>query len=261
MTETESGKMPTAFIGHGSPMNALQQNQYTSNWSKLGRTFPRPSALLCISAHWITSGTSIQASPHPKQIFDIYGFPKELYQLKYEPIGSPKTLLDVASLNPNIQNSMDWGLDHGAWSVLYWMYPLADVPTLQLSLNRNFSIEDHIHMAQSLKGLRERNILVLASGNIVHNLQAISWKDDAKAQTWAIDYELLVLETVGSTNYSHREKLDRIFSSPLLKLAHPTPEHLIPLIYTIGMTDEGTSLRTEVSGIQNSSISMASVIG
>jgi 4,5-DOPA dioxygenase extradiol len=255
----ENQSMPSIFMGHGSPMNIIDDNQYTQNMDKVATLIEKPRAIMCVSAHWITDGTQITQSEKPKQIYDFGGFPKELYNIKYEPLGAPE-LVGQISKNDRIQETSNWGLDHGTWSVLHHMFPKQDIPVFQLSLNKNFNVGQHLELARELKNLAGQKILCLGSGNIVHNLQKIQWDPKGVAESWAIDFEKIVLEVVSNLNLSSEQKLEKIFNSSLLNRAHPTIEHLLPLVYALGTADESKTPNILIQGIQNASISMASII-
>lgn len=252
-------RMPALFIGHGSPMNMIQKNTYTEAFQRLGRELPEPAAILAVSAHWQTPSTEIVASPRPKQIFDFSGFPDELYKIHYTPEGSPALAADVARKAANVSETGEWGLDHGAWSVLHHMYPLQNIPAFQLSLSRQLAPLDHLRVAREIRYLREKGVLIMGSGNIVHNLRQIDWNPDAKPHDWAVDFENFVLETLAAQNLSAEEKVERVFASPQLRLAHPTVEHLLPLIYVLGAADETEAPVVQARGIQNAAVSMAAI--
>lgn len=250
--------MASIFFGHGSPMNAIEENEFTDTMKKAGRELPSPPAILCISAHWVTSGTYIQSSEHPKQIFDFSGFSKELHKIIYEPLGSPQYAKKINLINHQIIMSTDWGIDHGAWSILHHMYPSKNIPVMQLSIDKNLSPIQHYKLAQSLSEIYREGVLCLGSGNIVHNLREISWNASARPFDWALEFEHLTVETVTNSNLSNEEKVVKIFSLDLLKRAHPTIEHLVPLIYNLGVLDKMISMKVLSRGIQNASISMTS---
>lgn len=250
---------PVIFVGHGSPMNIVANNVFTENMGQIANSIQKPKAILVISAHWITEGAKLTAAAKPKQIYDFGGFPEELYKIKYEPAGAPNLVKEFAATHSNFQGTDQWGLDHGSWAVLHRMYPLQDVPVMQLSMNSNYNVDQHLELARELKSLKQENILVLASGNIVHNLRQIAWDPDSPAKSWAIDFENLVLEALSNMNLSTEQRLEKIFSSELLPIAHPTLEHLIPLVYALGSADEAGTPEVLIKGIQNSSISMTSI--
>ncbi len=255
----QSQLMPTLFVGHGSPMNLIDDNRYTRQFREVGAQLGKPLAILCISAHWITRGTEVLAAARPRQIYDFAGFPDELYQIAYQPPGAESLAHRLAAENAVMQPTTNWGLDHGTWAVLHHMYPDQDVPVFQLSLDARLSPLEHLALARSLRTLREQGVLILASGNIVHNLRAIDWNPDAAPHSWATDYETLVLETMRQTELSAEEKVERIFKAKLLKMAHPTVDHLMPLIYALGASQESEASRLVIQGVQNASVSMASV--
>lgn len=256
--ETEAS-LPSFFLGHGSPMNALADNPFTQTFHKIGLEIPVPQAVLCISAHWETQGTQVNTALRPKQIFDFGGFPDELYKLKYEPPGAPEKASELMALNSQITGTQDWGVDHGTWTVLRHMYPSPSIPVFQLSLNKNYSPKQHFELAQSIKALRQKGVLIIASGNIVHNLRRIEWEADAPAYSWASEYENLILSTLEDQSMASEEKLNKIFTSKLMNICHPTIEHLLPLVYCLGIAEDKAAPQVLIKGIQNGSISMASV--
>lgn len=251
--------MPALFVGHGSPMNLLYKNKYTETFARLGQALPKPSAILCISAHWLTANTEIVPDEKPKQIFDFYGFPEELYQILYAPEGSPQVAMDLSKKNERVIPTKNWGLDHGSWSVLHHMYPAQNIPILQMSIDQHLSPLEHLQMARQLKYLRQSGVLIMGSGNIVHNLRRIDWNSEATPHGWAVDFEEFVLQTLQAQNLSSEEKVKKIFSSPQLHIAHPSIEHLLPLVYVLGVAGEDEIAKVEVRGIQNAAVSMAAV--
>ena len=253
--------MPTLFVGHGSPMNIVAKNQYTEGFQKIGETLPKPKAIMCISAHWLTNGTQVQVMQKPKQIYDFGGFPEELYQVKYTPDGSPQVGKSLTNWNQQILTTEDWGLDHGTWSVLHHMYPKQDIPVFQLSLDKNKNAKEHLKLAQSLQQLRSQGVLILGSGNIVHNLRQIQWDPEAAPHEWAVEYETFILDLLKDSRLTHLEKVDKMLSSKLFSISHPTPEHFLPLIYNLGLTTEGSAMSVVSKGIQNAAISMATIQG
>lgn len=249
----------TFFIGHGSPMNIVADNVFTQEMSHISTVIQKPKAILVVSAHWITDGVQMTAAIRPKQIYDFGGFPEELYKIKYEPPGAPDVVKDFVSLHQNFSGTEEWGLDHGTWAVLYHMFPKQDIPVFQLGLNRNYTIDQHLQLGRELKSLKEQNVLILGSGNIVHNLRQISWNPDAPVMPWAAEFEHFALESLQNSNFSTQDRLEKIFQSPLLRQAHPSLEHLIPLIYTLGASGEKEVPQVLIKGVQNGSISMASL--
>jgi 4,5-DOPA dioxygenase extradiol len=225
-------KYPILFVGHGSPMNAIEDSEFSDEWKKLGQEVPRPKAILAVSAHWSTSGTKVSSQAKPKQIYDMYGFPPELYALKYPAKGDPQLASEALNLlgeKASIDNS--WGIDHGVWSVLHRMYPEADVPVTELSVNLDATPEEHFRLGQKLAPLRKEGILILTSGNIVHNLSLIDW-DKKGGFSWANAFDAWIEKTITEKNFalvSHYEK-----AGESAKKAFFTPEHFYPLLYALG---------------------------
>lgn len=256
---TGAALAPVLFVGHGSPLNLVEKNVYTDTWRRWGAAHPTPRAILSVSAHWMTDSTQFTLETPPQQIFDFYGFPQKLYQIKYEPEGAPWLADILPSLRDQTQSSEKWGLDHGTWAVLHHMYPQQNIPTVQLSLSRKLKPLEHLKVAQSLRVLRKHGVMVMGSGNIVHNLRQIDWNPEASAHEWARDFEKFVLELLANSNLSQEQKVERLFEHPALARSHPTIEHLLPLVYTIGSSEEHEVVHIEVEGIQNAAVSMASV--
>jgi 4,5-DOPA dioxygenase extradiol len=186
--DVSSHKMPVLFIGHGSPMNAIEHNAFTESLGQLSARLPRPKAVCVVSAHWVTSGTHVLKSEHPRTIHDFYGFPRPLYEVQYPAPGAPQEAEKLAS-DPEIRKDETWGLDHGAWSVLRHMYPKADVPAFQLSLDERRGFKEHLDLGGEISNLRERGVLILGSGNIVHNLGRVDWDNPHGAYDWAIEFD------------------------------------------------------------------------
>jgi len=197
----ETKKMPALFIGHGSPMNAVEDNQYTRNWMKIAGEFPKPKAILAISAHWYTNGSRITDEAHPKMVYDMYGFPDELYKVLYEAKGAPKLAhltKDLIKRDVKIDNS--WGYDHGTWSILCKMYSEADIPVYQLSVDSSASAQTHFEIGQEISALREKGVLILGSGNVVHNLSKIGWEMEG-GHPWADDFDNYIKNKIISKEY------------------------------------------------------------
>lgn len=251
-------RMPVLFVGHGSPMNAIEQNAFTGSLSILGAQLPRPRAVCVISAHWVTSGTQVQKSAHPRTIHDFYGFPQPLYEVQYLAPGAPEEAEKIAS-DPEIKKDETWGLDHGAWSVLRHMYPKADVPAFQLSLDEHRSFKEHLELGREIRNLRERGVLILGSGNIVHNLQQVDWNDPHGAYDWAVDFDARVKAAVEAHDAAALAN-PQGWGKTLLKTAHPTVEHYLPLLYCIGSTDENDAVSYPYEGFDFGSISMRAVL-
>ena len=252
-------KMPILFLGHGSPMNAIEDNPYSQAWQSLGAKLPTPQAILVISAHWESSGTFIQSSPRPKQIYDFHGFPKELYEVKYQPPGSTEFAKKTSEFIPNSLESTDWGLDHGAWSVLVRLFPKALTPTFQLSINKNLSPQEHFNLAKNLNKLREHGVLILGSGNIVHNLQKINWSPNARPHDWSLELDEKIKGLVLQKKFDDVSNLIKTDSS-LMNISHPTLEHFIPLLYVLGASKGEDKVKIVVEGIDLGSISMTSFL-
>lgn len=249
--------MPILFIGHGNPLNALADNDYTKALKNLANSIKTPTAILMISAHWTTKKTMVTAMPTPKTIHDFYGFPKSLFDVEYKAPGDPKLVQDLINAIPSIEADVnEWGLDHGAWSILKHMYPKADIPVIQLSLDMTKQALFHFEMGKKLKFLREQGVLIIGSGNIVHNLRAIEWDESAPAVDWALEFDQWVKEKALARDFNSLVKdFDKSESG---KLSNPTAEHYYPLLYILGAVDENDHLSFPYEGIQNASISMRS---
>lgn len=232
--------MPTLFFGHGSPMNAIQDNLFTKTFAKIGQEIAIPHAIICISAHWETHGTKITAMKQPRTIHDFYGFPRELSEVMYPAPGDQSLAEQTVSLisMKEIHLDHEWGLDHGTWSVLRHVYPDANIPVLQLSIDVKMSFAEHYALAQELKQLRRKGILVIGSGNMVHNLGMVDWKrlDEQFAFDWALEASDIMKKLI--LNGDGKELLKLPSLNAAMSLAIPTPEHFIPLLYVMGMKDE-----------------------
>jgi 4,5-DOPA dioxygenase extradiol len=253
--------MPSIFFGHGNPMIALQRNQYSQRWEAMAGILPRPKAILCISAHWYIQHAAVTISTAPRTIHDFGGFPPELYQVQYPAPGDPALAARVQSLLAPLPVASDesWGLDHGTWSVLCHVYPEADIPVVQLSIDATQPPEFHFDIGRRLAPLREEGVLILGSGNLVHNLRAYAWGDEtAAAYDWAVSFEnrvrelLLAAETAPLLDYQHK-------LGPEALLAVPTPDHYLPLLYVIGARTPADTLTFPVEGVDGGSISMLAV--
>jgi len=252
--------MPALFVGHGNPMNAIEENVYAAAWRVAADAFPRPRAILCISAHWETEGTFVTAMDEPRTIHDFYGFPGELYQVQYPAPGSRSLAERVRSLVGSTAVRLDdgysWGLDHGAWSVLRRMYPAADIPTVQLSLDRTQHPRFHYDLGSELQALRKEGVLIVGSGNLVHNLRLLQW-DAAEAHPWATEFDRLAAGLILSGEH------DRLVAYPALgmaaRLSIPTNEHYLPLLYVLSLQQPGEPVSFFAEGLPLGSISMRSV--
>lgn len=250
--------MPVLFVGHGSPMNAIEQNAFTETLTGLSARLPRPRAVCVVSAHWLTSGAQVMASEHPRTIHDFYGFPRALYEVQYPAPGAAKEAETLAE-NPEIARDDQWGLDHGAWSVLRHLYPKADVPAFQLSLDERRSFKEHLELGREIHSLRERGVLILGSGNIVHNLRRIDWNDPHGAYDWAVEFDARVKEAVESHDVDALAAPQK-WGEALAATAHPTVEHYLPLLYCMGSTDERDAVTYPYEGFDFGSISMRAVL-
>lgn len=260
-TLVSSVKMPVLFVGHGSPMNAIADNDYTRTLARLGANLPRPKAILCISAHWMTKGAMLTHMPRPKTIHDFYGFPEELFSIQYDAPGSPEfaelVAKEVQDLNIQLDDK-DWGLDHGTWSILKHIYPRADIPVFQLSLDVSQPAEYHYQLGQRLRFLREQGVLIVGSGNVVHNLRALNWNENSSADPRAIEFDLWVKNKIENKDFDSLVK--DFIKSESGKFSVPSPDHYFPLLYVLGATVAGDEVKNIYEGIQNSSISMRSVL-
>jgi 4,5-DOPA dioxygenase extradiol len=230
--------MPALFIGHGSPMNTLESNQYTRTWEALGKNLPRPRAILCISAHWFIGSTVVTAMPDPRTIHDFYGFPQALFDYEYPASGAPDLAKRIAELiKPDwIGLGQDqWGLDHGTWSILAHMFPEADIPVVQLSINAMKPFDYHVRIGRALAPLRDEGVLILGSGNVVHNLRLIQWRRPEYGEDWAVDFDQAVIDQIAADP----GKLGQVVSHPGFSRAVPTPDHFLPLAYIAGVATEG----------------------
>jgi 4,5-DOPA dioxygenase extradiol len=249
--------MPALFVGHGSPTNAIEDNEFSRAWASMGQALPRPRAILCISAHWETSGTRVTAMDRPRTIHDFQGFPQAFFDMQYPAPGAPDLARRVQELVRSAEVKLDseWGLDHGAWSVLSRMYPEADIPVVQLSLDRNRAPRFHYELGKELAGLRREGVLILGSGNIVHNLRTIVWED--MAYDWAVEFDEAVTQLMLAGD--HAALVDYQNLGPAARLSVPTNEHYLPMLYVLGAQAGGEALQFFADGVTLGSISMRSV--
>ncbi|MCC9600961.1 4,5-DOPA dioxygenase extradiol [Stieleria sp. JC731] len=254
--------MPALFLGHGSPMNALEENRFVQGFRSVAKTIPTPKAILCISAHWYTHGTKVTAMKKPKTIHDFGGFPRALHEFQYPASGSPELAQATAGLITKTSASLDdsWGLDHGAWTVLTHLYPNADVPVVQLSLDRTKAPEVHFALGQQLDALRRRGILIVGSGNIVHNLRLVDFQNMQRRNhgfDWALEAQNFVNQQLTTGDY---EKLvDYSKQGRAMNLAVPTPDHYLPLLYVLGLEHNPDTLKLFNNEMVGGSLSMTSV--
>ncbi len=231
--------MPALFVGHGSPMNAIEENEFVAKWRSLGDEIPQPKAILSISAHWETRGTKVTAMPTPKTIHDFGGFPRELYQIQYPAPGNPELAHELIHQLHSVEADSEWGLDHGTWSILRQMYPDANVPVLQLSLDVNKSPLDHLEFARSLRKLRNEGVLILGSGNVVHNLRRVAWdkmNEDGYLFDWAQEANQKIKDLIIKNDLNTLADYSKLGVE--VQMAVPTPEHFLPLIYILALQDE-----------------------
>jgi 4,5-DOPA dioxygenase extradiol len=233
-------KMPVLFLGHGSPMNAIEENEFVEGWRNIGKIVPKPAAVLCISAHWETRGTFVTGMEKPKTIHDFGGFPEELYDVQYPAPGSPELAGEIKSLVTMTQVGLDekWGLDHGCWSVVRHLYPDADIPVIQMSMDYNMSTQQHYDIAKELQVLRKKGILILGSGNMVHNLGMVAWNklSDIYGYDWAIEASEKMKKFILSGD--HKQLINYESQGRAFDLAIPTPDHYLPLLYTLALQEE-----------------------
>jgi 4,5-DOPA dioxygenase extradiol len=249
--------MPVLFIGHGSPMNAIEDTEFSRAWAEVARSLPKPKAVLCISAHWETAGTRVTAMEQPRTIHDFCGFPPALFEKDYPAPGSPglarmtQEMLDTSG----VQLDSDWGLDHGAWAVLCRMYPKPDVPVIQLSLDQRKEPAFHYELGRELRGLRKKGVLIIGSGNIVHNLREVVWEDTA--YDWALEFDARMKDLILTGD--HKAIIDYSKLGRSARLAVPTAEHYLPLLYVLAAQDKEDSVGFFADKVTLGSMSMRSV--
>ena len=252
--------MPTLFVGHGNPMHAILPSRYTEAWQSLGQTLPRPEAILVVSAHWFVPEVAVTAMAQPRTIHDFGGFPRALYQVQYPAPGNPLLAQQVAALLASIpvRQDLEWGLDHGAWSVLKHLYPDASIPVVQLSLNSRGDGRFHYDLARRLAPLRDEGVLILGSGNIVHHLGELLWEASASPYDWAVRFDQKTRQAIAAGNHEALVALDALDADG--RRAVPTPEHYLPLLYMLGLQRSNDRVSFPVSGIELGSISMTAVL-
>jgi 4,5-DOPA dioxygenase extradiol len=252
-------RMPVLFVGHGSPMNAIEDNKYSRTWKDLGSSLPAPSAVLSVSAHWISNGTTkVTAMDRPQTIHDFGGFPKELFDVQYPAPGSPELAEETIKLlkNSHVEPDKTWGLDHGTWSVLAKMYPDAKIPVYQLSIDYSKPPEFHFQLMKDLQVLRSKGVLMIGSGNMVHNLSML--KMTGEPFDWSIEFDSLMTGFIDKRDFQSVVNFQK--TGNLAKLAHPTYDHFLPLLYTLGMITEKDELSYFNQGFDYGSISMKSLL-
>src|SRR3989344_1565560 len=256
----DASRMPVVFFGHGSPMNTLEHNQYTETWRRLGETVSKPKAILSISAHWYTRGTAVTAMERPRTIHDFGGFPQELFEVQYPAPGDPQLAEHVRGLLPSVETSLDqtWGLDHGTWSVLVHAFPDADIPVVQLSIDGTQPPDFHYRLAQRLAPLRDEGVLIIGSGNVVHNLGRIQWAEDAKPYAWAVRFNDKLRGSLAT--HEHGPLIDYTTWGEDARLSVPTPDHYLPLLYVIALQGDNETLSLPIDGIEYGSIGMLTAV-
>ncbi len=251
--------MPVLFLGHGSPMNAIEDNPFTQGWQRVSKDLPRPNAILCISAHWETRGTYVTGMERPRTIHDFGGFPQALFDVQYPAPGSPELAASTQQAITSAHMGVDhaWGLDHGAWSVIIHLFPKADIPVVQLSLDRNLSPAQHYALASELAALRKKGVLIIGSGNMVHNLGVIDWHNPAGGYDWAQEASSRMKDLIlrgdhsGLVNYHAQGRT--------FQLSIPTPEHYLPLLYTLALKHKADPLSLFNDQLMMGSIAMTSL--
>lgn len=261
MNNSNNSTMPALFIGHGSPMLTLSDNRYTRSWTEIGQQLPQPKAILVISAHWYISELRVTAMSTPRTIHDFYGFPEELFQIEYLAPGSPELAEKVADLllPDKLDYDYQWGLDHGTWAVLRHLYPKARVPVVQLSLDMRKTPEEHYRLGQKLTALRNEGVLIVGSGNIVHNLPGFDWHNSQKEPPgWAVEFEAWNRNKL--LNEKADELVDYLGQGEAAQLAAPGPDHYLPLLYLAALKKTGDKVNFPVEGFDGGTMSMLSVL-
>lgn len=254
--------MPVLFLGHGSPMNAIEENEFVQGFRNIGKSIPKPKAILCVSAHWETRGTKLTAMERPKTIHDFGGFPKALFDVEYPAPGNPELAEEIKNNTQNSATELDynWGLDHGAWSVIKHLYPNADVPVIQMSLDVFQNPQNHYTLAKELAFLREKEVLIIGSGNMVHNLRMVAWdkkNNENYGHDWAIEASEKMKNFILDNN--HQSLINYSSQGKAFQLAIPTPEHFLPLLYTLALKDENEGISIFNDKAVAGSLTMTSV--
>lgn len=269
-TLKKTARMPVLFLGHGSPMNAIEDNEYRRSWQTLGVEFgtryPKPQLILCISAHWLTRGSWLTGMAHPKTIHDFGGFPQALFAQQYPAPGAPEAAVDISHMMsqaggpaPVGLDMGEWGLDHGSWGVLKPMFPAANIPVVQLSMDYSRPASEHFAIGQQLTALREHGVLIVGSGNVVHNLRAAKFGTGSQqAYDWAIEFDNVIGGQMQSGNLAALQDFQTL--GELARLAHPSYEHYLPLLYAAGAVHDGEPVRSFNTNFQAASISMRSAV-
>jgi len=260
-TMSSTGKMPVLFLGHGSPMNAIEENEFVASFRQLGKELVRPNAILCISAHWETKGTYVTAMQTPPTIHDFGGFPQALFEVQYPAPGSPELAQETKNIVTKTEVGLDdkWGLDHGAWSVIKHLYPNADIPVIQMSIDYTQPGSHHYELAKELNSLRHKGILIIGSGNMVHNLRKVAWNklNEEYAFDWAIEANDKMKSYILSGD--HQNLINFKSQGKAFDLAIPTPEHYMPLLYTLALKEENENITLFNDKPVGGSLTMTSV--
>ena len=254
--------MPVLFLGHGSPMNAIEENEFVTGWRNIGKTIPKPNAILCVSAHWETRGTFVTAMEQPRTIHDFGGFPTELFEVQYPAPGSPELAKETKTLIKKAEVGLDdkWGLDHGCWSVVKHLYPDADIPVIQLSLDYLQSPQYHYDLSKELSSLRKKGVLIIGSGNMVHNLGMVSWdrmEEPGYGYDWAIEANEKMKKFILSND--HKSLINYKLQGSGFNLAIPTPDHYLPLLYSLALKEENESIEIFNDKAVAGSLTMTSI--
>ncbi|MBX2899413.1 MAG: 4,5-DOPA dioxygenase extradiol [Cyclobacteriaceae bacterium] len=259
---TATEKMPVLFLGHGSPMNAIEENEFVAGFRKTGKELPRPNAILVVSAHWETRGTFVTAMQNPKTIHDFGGFPKALFEVQYPAPGSPELAQETKNTIKKTEVGLDhsWGLDHGAWSVVKHLYPNADIPVIQMSIDHYQTPKYHYELAKELAALREKGVLIIGSGNMVHNLRMVAW-DKLNTPDFAFDWALEASDKMKQAilNGDHNQLINFSAQGSAFQLAIPTPEHFLPLLYALALKAENEPVSLFNDKALGGSLTMTSV--
>ncbi len=252
-------RMPVLFVGHGSPMNAIEDNNYTRTWCSIAKRIPKPEVILSVSAHWYTKGTRIMNERNPRTIYDMYGFPKELYEVSYNTAGSPD-MANVAGemISKETKYDNSWGIDHGTWSVLAHMYPDRDIPVFQISVDANALPEEHFKIGKELRALREQGVLIFGSGNIVHNLRLVDWNKSGEGFDWSYEFDDYIYDSILIKNHDSILKFNE--KGNIARLAVPTPDHFYPLLYVLGASVEADNISVYNKSCELGSLSMTSYL-
>jgi 4,5-DOPA dioxygenase extradiol len=255
-------KMPVLFLGHGNPMNAIEDNEFVRGWVDMGKSLPKPASILCISAHWETRGTNITAMKMPPTIHDFGGFPKELFEEQYPAPGNPDLAVEIKRIIKKTEVGLDdkWGLDHGAWSVIKHLYPKADIPVVQLSMDYYQQPQYHYDLAKELSVLREKGVLIIGSGNMVHNLGLISWEkieEPGFGYDWALEANDTIKNLIQSND--HKALINYKSLGKAVNMAIPTPDHFLPLLYSLALKEENETINIFNDRAVGGSLTMTSI--